>query len=353
MCAPLYDDKGAVRYFIGAQIDVTGLIEEGMGIESFRALLHHDKIEAEKAAAPPEQQFQYNDSYHSKQARETLERLTELSMMFSQDESDVVNRNSRNSDDSTDASSIRSGVPTSIKNRSQAKRVIGGEESLGDGLNLSQLNLSGVNSSGCSLPGVYKHYILVRPHPSLQICFVSPSLRLPGILRTHLFSKLGGPSQTISALEKAFQDGASVTAKVLWLPKNSGVDHGRTTAEAKPRWMRCTPLLGSDDRVGVWMIILVPVDGENSHRRREHISTLVDEVEVDRKRYVASSVRSASRAGSIRTKASIDRDAGVYGLPSTLPRSGRQRGRGRADDPNLYAEYLRSSSPSSRNGRIG
>lgn len=157
MCAPLYDDKGAVRYFIGAQIDVTGLIEEGMGIESFRALLHHDKMEAEKTAPPTEQQFQYNESYHSKQARETLERLTELSMMFSQDESDVVNRNSRNSDDSTDVSSTKSGVPTSIKNRSQAKRIIGGEGSLGDGLNLSQLNLNGMNVSGCNLPGVYKH----------------------------------------------------------------------------------------------------------------------------------------------------------------------------------------------------
>lgn len=42
MCAPLYDDKGAVRYFIGAQVDVTGLVGEGQGIESFRALLHSD-----------------------------------------------------------------------------------------------------------------------------------------------------------------------------------------------------------------------------------------------------------------------------------------------------------------------
>lgn len=43
MIAPLYDNKGAVRYFIGAQIDVNGLIEGGRGIDSFEKLLQEDK----------------------------------------------------------------------------------------------------------------------------------------------------------------------------------------------------------------------------------------------------------------------------------------------------------------------
>jgi hypothetical protein len=42
MCAPLFDDKGKVRYFIGAQVDVTGLVENGAGVESFRAFLQKD-----------------------------------------------------------------------------------------------------------------------------------------------------------------------------------------------------------------------------------------------------------------------------------------------------------------------
>lgn len=83
-------------------------------------------------------------------------------MMFSQDESDIVNRdivnrNIRGGDESTDAGSIRSGVPTSVKNRNQRKRIIGTDD-LHDspGLNLSNLNLNGNPVTG-SLPGVYKH----------------------------------------------------------------------------------------------------------------------------------------------------------------------------------------------------
>jgi hypothetical protein len=43
MCAPLRDDKGTVRYFLGCQCDITGLVIEGIGIKSFRALLQQDQ----------------------------------------------------------------------------------------------------------------------------------------------------------------------------------------------------------------------------------------------------------------------------------------------------------------------
>jgi hypothetical protein len=42
MCAPLCDDKGKVRYFIGAQVDVARLAENGAGVESIRAFLPED-----------------------------------------------------------------------------------------------------------------------------------------------------------------------------------------------------------------------------------------------------------------------------------------------------------------------
>ena len=41
---------------------------------------------------------------------------------------------------------------------------------------------------------------------------------------------------------------------------NVGNGRGRGPADFKPRWIHCTLLLGSDDRVGAWMIIFVPVD---------------------------------------------------------------------------------------------
>ena len=94
----------------------------------------------------------------------------------------------------------------------------------------------------------------MRPCPSLQIVFVSPSLPLPDLLRTHLFSKLGVPQNIFSALEKAFKDDTTATAKVLWLPKNEGQRNGMMVGmgrEIKLRWARCLPLLGNDNQVGV------------------------------------------------------------------------------------------------------
>ncbi len=81
-------------------------------------------------------------------------------MMFSQDESNVVSGNIRGGDD-LDASSVRSSVPTSIKDRSQRERIIGGTDELQDTgrLNINHLNLNG-NPAVSSLPGVYKHVSL-------------------------------------------------------------------------------------------------------------------------------------------------------------------------------------------------
>lgn len=230
-------------------------------------------------------------------------------------------------------------------------------------------------------------YLLVRPHPSLQIIFVSPSLRIPGLLRTHLFTKLGGPSATISALELAFRDGASVTAKVLWLPKNTYAgERGRGPADVKPRFIRCTPLLGSDDRVGVWMVILVPVGGEQEGRyqysgglgsisltgslgRRDHIADMMsDDMILDDKRRYGSYgrvSRAGSRTPSVRKAGSVDGDnSDSFGLRGTrigergmgsgringfAMGDGGERGvRGEPEDEReLYAEYLRGSSGTS------
>lgn len=160
MCSPLYDDKGVIRYFIGAQIDVTGLVIDGLGIESFRALLHNDetkRLEASHDAENNNLQSKFSVHHPSNKTKESLSKLQELSMMFSQEESDVANRNSRGGDESTDAGSVRSGVPTSVKYRGQSKRVISGDEIVDNGLNFSHLNLTNPNPMNMNLPGVYKH----------------------------------------------------------------------------------------------------------------------------------------------------------------------------------------------------
>jgi hypothetical protein len=42
MMAPLMDHKGAVRYFLGCQIDISHLLEGGRGLESLKMLLTQD-----------------------------------------------------------------------------------------------------------------------------------------------------------------------------------------------------------------------------------------------------------------------------------------------------------------------
>ena len=50
-------------------------------------------------------------------------------------------------------------------------------------------------------------------------------------------------------LAHALEVGRKVTAKVQWLSK--------TAPKTRARWIHCTPLLGVNDAIGVWMVILV------------------------------------------------------------------------------------------------
>jgi len=171
MCAPLYDNKGVVRYFIGAQVDVSGLIEEGRGIESFARLLQKEKQKPDEDPQFAQYKPQQKNSYLEKKSKETLNALQELGVIFSQDECEVVNRNSRTADEQSNTSSIHSSVPTSIKNRGQSKRIIG---SITDGhlnaLNLSQLNFGNASVGTGSLPGDYKHISSCGPTRLTNLC---------------------------------------------------------------------------------------------------------------------------------------------------------------------------------------
>lgn len=80
MIAPLYDNRGAVRYFIGAQIDINGLIENGRGLESFEKLLGQDRS-AQRYGGSPVKQPQAV--------------LAELSAMWSNEEIDITKRYGR------------------------------------------------------------------------------------------------------------------------------------------------------------------------------------------------------------------------------------------------------------------
>ena len=110
------------------------------------------------------------------------------------------------------------------------------------------------------LSGIYENYLLVRPYPSLRILFASPSLRIPGILQSPFMNKIGGSGRIREELTRALADGQGVTAKVKWLSRHDN--------EGRNRWVHCTPLLGSNGAVGVWMVVVA--DEEDSPVRRKY-----------------------------------------------------------------------------------
>lgn len=93
--------------------------------------------------------------------------------------------------------------------------------------------------------------------------FASPDLRIPGILQSPLLSRIGGSARVRGDLAHALEVGRKVTAKVQWVSKTA------TTSQA--RWIHCTPLLGVNDTIGVWMVILVD-DEDDRHGEHEEVS---------------------------------------------------------------------------------
>jgi len=93
-------------------------------------------------------------------------------------------------------------------------------------------------------------------------------------ITTHYFhlskflDRIGGPAKIRDQILDALSSGVGVTARITWLPnpqpnvtdrdvnvhERSGSEHA---SDGKPRWIHCTPLMGSDEKVGVWMVVMV------------------------------------------------------------------------------------------------
>ena len=77
------------------------------------------------------------------------------------------------------------------------------------------------------------------------------------MLQTKFIDRIGGPDSVRDGLVDALSKGTSVTAKVSWLPSPGSNDDKYVSGESKQRWIHCTPMVGSDEKVGVWMIVIV------------------------------------------------------------------------------------------------
>jgi hypothetical protein len=118
------------------------------------------------------------------------------------------------------------------------------------------------------LSGIYENYLLVRPYPSMRILFASPSLRMPGILQSPFMDKIGGSQRVRDELTKALADGRGVTARVRWVTK--------ADPEGYNRWIHCTPLLGGNGAIGVWMIVLVDDEAQQAVGKRFKQAPAID-----------------------------------------------------------------------------
>ncbi|KAF2270900.1 hypothetical protein CC78DRAFT_450289 [Lojkania enalia] len=240
MLAPLLDSRGELRYFIGAQVDVSGLVKDATDLDAFRTML------------------QKQDENPSS-ADEAKDEFRELCEMFNNAELDTVRRyggsmHREHLEEPDDASLYH-----------QPRLLLKDPTNSDVDKPISQTPIK----PEYRLSRVYKHYLLLRPAPSLRILFTSPSLRVPGILQSRFLDRIGGSLRVRHSLAEALADGTrGVTARVRWLTSAAPRLEGERTDEGRPRWIHCTPLLGKSGAVGVWMVILVDDEKGSEPRRR-------------------------------------------------------------------------------------
>ncbi|KAK0354915.1 hypothetical protein LTR91_011791 [Friedmanniomyces endolithicus] len=248
MTAPLMDSRGNIRYFIGAQVDCSGLVKDCSDLDGLLRLVESDE---DPGAADHEERANRKDEFQ------------ELSQMFNGAELETVRkyggRMHREYLDDSDSESLGHGRPRLLLQDPTQDAMDRHRDSMASSLG-STITREKLNGK---LEGVYQHYLLVRPAPSLRILFTSPSLRVPGILQSPFLHRIGGSPRVRTDLSAALSEGRGVTAKIRWLTKADESGDG----EGRPRWIHCTPLLGHSGAVGVWMIILV--DEEGSQRGGE------------------------------------------------------------------------------------
>ena len=239
MVAPLRDSRGALRYFVGAQVDVSGLAKDCTDLPGLRRML-------DRRQHVPGEEDEDED--------EEKDEFQELSEMFNLAELDIVRKHGgrmhREHVDEKDDTSASWHRP----------RLLLKEESGGGIPRAPEAPMDQpARTIHGRLSGVYSHYLLVRPYPSLRILFTSPSLRVPGILQSPFMNRIGSSERVRNELTAALAEGRGVTAKIRWVTRSD--DEGRN------RWIHCTPLLGANGNIGVWMIVLVDDDTSQPKRR--------------------------------------------------------------------------------------
>lgn len=201
LLAPLRDGKGKVKYYLGAQVDCSALVEGSRGVEGFERFLLKREMRTREAEKDGK--------------GKALEKLRDLSAAFDLEESAVGQSCSRRG-------SISSGREVE-RGVSKVRRRIADEQSSGSGddgsdtvteKDTKEWKLAGNETSG-RLPGLYKKYVLVRAYPSLRMIFVSQAAwRLGKLQQRRFLAHVAAPPATLSGLKESLESGTPVTAKV-------------------------------------------------------------------------------------------------------------------------------------------
>lgn len=227
MCAPLRDFKGNVRYFLGAQVDVSGLAADFVGLDYLEKAVR-------EAPESPHKRHTRGDSGEAHDTEDSPRKhLGKLSEMLNDEELDVIRKHGGrmhrlNKDKEAICEKRRLVIahdyadPSESDHTSLVSRQMSVSE-FGDESSLNSPNMSIAITSGGNLGRVYEHYVLVRPAPSLRILFASPSLRIPGLLQSSLLDRIGGPTRVREQVIQALVKGQSVTASKCLMHNQCGI----------------------------------------------------------------------------------------------------------------------------------
>ncbi|KAF2665602.1 hypothetical protein BT63DRAFT_459184 [Microthyrium microscopicum] len=260
MVAPLTDSRGVTRYFIGAQVDVTGLCKDATDLEGLRRIISKKQKSTKDDADDDTEPMTIIPSLPSSD-----DEFQELSEMFNDAEIDIVRKHGgrmhpHTIEDEYISHQSLTNLPIHTRDftRDPSRTVIAADED-----NSPSFYPSPTRGR---LLSVYQNYLLLRPAPSLRILFASPALRTPGMLQSPFLSRIGGSARVRDELAAALTAGRGVTAKVRWLLSGRAA---QDSSPGRPRWVHCTPLLGKGGAIGVWMVILVDEEeGAGSSERQ-------------------------------------------------------------------------------------
>lgn len=156
----------------------------------------------------------------------------------------------------------------------------------------------------------------------------------------------------------AFESGAAVTAKVTWLPhgqENEGITNGDSRPSsrrggppdqaARTRYISCTPLLGSDDQVGVWMVVMVEnelVTGSLASRQAALHRFNTNEIpptpsEYQRETHIGSDTDDGGGA-----RGTFESQRGAFGRSASGQIREERKGKVGSEGGRLYADFMKN-----------